>query len=119
MRFLAMKFLSRRVVRILVSLCTPFIVCAQNVTPDPDHAQNTARAIYLYADHCAACHDTSKNRAPDRYTLNSHPPESILDTLSTGSMAPYTKGLTDMEVRYLAVYLGGRPLGATATGDIK
>ena len=62
---------------------------------------------------------SSKDSAPDRYTLLSHTPEDILTSLTTGSMTQFAKGLTDMEVRYIAVYLGGRPLGADSTGDIK
>ena len=89
----------------------------QPPVPDPAHPQNTARGIYLFAERCAGCHDTHKNSAPDRYTLNSRTPEDILVLLTTGSMAQFTKGLTDMEVRYLAVYLGGRPLGSAATGN--
>jgi polyvinyl alcohol dehydrogenase (cytochrome) len=115
-----MQFVSRRVARAIVFAGAPLTLWAQNPqTPDPDHAQNTARGIYLFADHCGSCHDTSKNGAPDRYALNSRTPEDILDSLSTGSMAQYTKGLTDLEVRYIAVYLGGRPLGATTTGNVK
>src|SRR5580693_8419146 len=115
-----MKLVSRRAVRMLAGICAPLAIWAQNApAPDPDHAQNTARAIYLFADHCGSCHDTSKNAAPDRYALLSHTPEQILASLTTGSMTQFTKGLTDMEVRYISVYLGGRPLGADATGDIK
>jgi polyvinyl alcohol dehydrogenase (cytochrome) len=85
--------------------------------PDPAHPQNTARAIYLFGEHCAPCHDHGKDSAPDRYTLNSLTPEKIVTSLTTGSMAQYSKSLTDIEVRYIAVYLGGRPLGADASGD--
>ncbi len=104
----------------LVGICAPFAVFAQNPpAPELEHAQNTARAIYLFAERCGACHDSSRNSVPDRYALNSHTPEDILATLTIGSMTQFAKGLTDMEVRYLAVYLGGRPLGAAAAGDIK
>jgi polyvinyl alcohol dehydrogenase (cytochrome) len=115
-----MKVVSHRAVRILVGICAPMAVFAQSPpAPDPEHAQNTARAIYLFAERCGSCHDASRNSAPDRYTLLSHTPEDILASLTTGSMTQFTKGLTDLEVRYIAVYLGGRPLGAAADGDIK
>jgi polyvinyl alcohol dehydrogenase (cytochrome) len=104
----------------LVGMCAPLAVFAQNApAPDPEHAQNTARAIYLFSERCGSCHDSSRNSAPDRYMLNSHTPEAILANLTTGSMTQFAKGLTDLEVRYIAVYLGGRPLGAATTGDIK
>jgi polyvinyl alcohol dehydrogenase (cytochrome) len=109
-----------RTVRLLVGISAPLILCAQTrPAPDPEHPQNTARAIYLFAERCARCHDNSGSAAaPDRYTLNSRTPEQILAVLTSGSMAQYAKGLTDLEVRYIAVYLGGRPLGADAVGDI-
>src|SRR5271170_5751813 len=116
----AMKAVSHWAVRLLVAICAPLAVYAQNApTPSPEHAQNTARAIYLFAERCGSCHDSSTNSAPDRYALLSHTPEDILATLTTGSMKESAKGLTDLEVRYIAVYLGGRPLGAAATGNIK
>ncbi len=114
-----MHVVSYRALRLLV-ICAPLVVYAQNPpTPDPEHAQNTARAIYLFAERCGSCHDTARNAAPDRYTLNAHTPEEILATLNTGSMTQFAKGLTDMEVRYIAVYLGGRPMGAAAAGDVR
>ncbi len=114
-----MNFVSHRAVALFVCLCAPLTGWAQNRTPpDPNHPQNTARAIYLFAERCGECHDSSKNSAPDRYALNSHTPEEIMAGLTAGSMAQFAKGLTDIEVRYIAVYLGGRPLGADAVGDI-
>jgi polyvinyl alcohol dehydrogenase (cytochrome) len=96
-------------------LASPFVLVQTPPPPDPAHAQNTARGIYLFGERCGSCHDSGA--APDRYTLNNRTPEEILASLTTGSMAQYAKGLTDMEVRFLAVYLGGRPLGASSTGD--
>jgi polyvinyl alcohol dehydrogenase (cytochrome) len=114
-----MNVLLPRYLRVLVGVCAPLALFAQNRTdPDPEHPQNTARAIYLFAEHCGRCHDAPGNATPDRYALNSHTPEEILSALTTGSMVQHAKGLTDLEIRYIAVYLGGRPLGAAAVGDI-
>ena len=41
----------------------------------------------------------------------------MLASITTGSMARYAQGLTEFEKRVVAVYVGGRPLGAAATGD--
>jgi polyvinyl alcohol dehydrogenase (cytochrome) len=114
-----MKLALCQLVAVLVSVGAPLTAWAQSPpNSDPAHAQNTARGIYLFAERCASCHDSQKDSAPDRYTLNSHAPEDILAALTSGSMAQFAKGLTEMEVRYIAVYLAGRPLGAGSSGDI-
>ena len=84
---------------------------------DLAHAQATARAIYNFGGRCAQCHDTHLNGAPDRHALNEKTPEAILASLSTGSMAEYSKGMSELELRAMAVYVGGRPLGAAPGGE--
>ena len=92
---------------------------AQPPTPAQDlaHPQNTNAGIYAFTGRCAGCHDTGKDGATDRYALNRHTPEEVLASITTGSMAQYAQGLTEFEKRVVAVYVGGRPLGAAATGD--
>ena len=85
--------------------------------PDLEHPQNTNAGIYAFSGRCASCHDAGTNGAKDRYSLNRHTPEEVLAAITTGSMAQYAQGLTDFEKRVVAVYVGGRPLGAFATGD--
>jgi len=92
---------------------------------DLAHPQNTNAGIYAFTDRCARCHDAGTDRAqvpapipaPDRYSLNRRTPEEVLAAITTGSMAGYAQGLTDFEKRVVAVYVGGRPLGAAATGE--
>ena len=86
-------------------------------TEDLAHPQGTNAAIFAFTGHCASCHDTRKDGATDRYTLNRHTPEEVLASITTGKMAPYAQGLTAYEKRVVAVYVGGRPLGAAAQGD--
>lgn len=81
------------------------------------HPQNTNAGIYAFSGRCARCHDTGKDGAEDRYHLVRHTPEDVLGSITTGSMASYAQGLSDLEKRVIAVYVGGRPLGASATGD--
>jgi hypothetical protein len=38
----------------------------------------------------------------------------VLASITTGSMAQYAQAMTDFEKRVVAVYVGGRPLGAAA-----
>jgi polyvinyl alcohol dehydrogenase (cytochrome) len=86
-------------------------------TQDLTHPQNTNAGIYAFTEHCASCHDAGTNGARDRYSLNRHTPEEVLAAITTGSMARYAQGLTEFEKRVVAVYIGGRPLGASGTGD--
>lgn len=87
-------------------------------TQDMAHPQGTNAGIFAFTGYCASCHDTSKDGAQDRYALNRRTPEEVLATITTGRMAPYAQGLTEFEKRVLAVYVGGRPLGAAASGDV-
>jgi polyvinyl alcohol dehydrogenase (cytochrome) len=105
----------------LLILATAATVEAQAQAPAPvqdlAHPQNTNTGIYLFTGRCAGCHDTGKDGATDRYALNRHTPEEVLASITTGTMAPYARELSDFEKRVVAVYVGGRPLGAAAAGD--
>ncbi|MFN8062493.1 MAG: PQQ-binding-like beta-propeller repeat protein [Vicinamibacterales bacterium] len=93
---------------------------AQAPTPQQDmaHPQNTNAGIFAFTGACARCHDTGKDGAKDRYALANRTPEEVLASITTGTMAPYAKGLSEFEKRVVAVYVGGRPLGAAASGDL-
>ncbi len=84
---------------------------------DLEHPQNTNLGIYLFAERCGTCHDHRKSGAPDRYSLGRHTPEEVLAKMTTGSMAINAKAMTEGEKRLVAVYVGGRPLGAASVGD--
>jgi polyvinyl alcohol dehydrogenase (cytochrome) len=92
---------------------------AKSDAPEQDlrHAQGTNLGIFTFTGRCANCHDRGKDGAPDRYSLNRHTPEEILHSMTTGSMAPYSKGLTELEMRVVAVYVGGRPFGSAKEGE--
>jgi polyvinyl alcohol dehydrogenase (cytochrome) len=82
------------------------------------HAQGTNLGIYTFSAKCGSCHDTAEGGAPDRYALNRYTPEDVLKSMTSGSMAPYAAGLSELEKRVLSVYVGGRPFGAAAAGDL-
>lgn len=84
---------------------------------DMAHPQGTNAGIFAFTGHCATCHDTGKDGAPDRYALVRHTPEEVLDTITTGPHSRHAEGLTEFQKRVVAVYLGGRPFGSAATGD--
>ena len=86
-------------------------------TQDLAHPQGTNAGIFAFTGRCATCHDNGTNGAQNRYTLNRRTPEEVLASITSGSMAQYAQGLSEFEKRVLAVYVGGRPLGAAATGD--
>ena len=84
---------------------------------DLAHPQNTNAGILAFTGRCAGCHDTGRDGATDRYALNRFTPEQVLASVTGGSMAKYAEGLSEFEKRVVAVYVGGRPLGAAAAGD--
>jgi len=50
-----------------------------------------ARAIVLFENHCAQCHaaPAADSRAPNREELGRRTPESVLEAISSGPMAPW------------------------------
>jgi polyvinyl alcohol dehydrogenase (cytochrome) len=92
---------------------------AQPVAPVEDlaHPQGTNAGIFAFTGHCATCHDRGTGGAPDRYTLNRRSPEEVLAKISTGEHAAHARTLSEFQKRVIAVYVGGRPLGALAAGD--
>src|SRR5262249_40921390 len=90
-----------------------------NAAPAQDlqHPQNTNAGIYAFTGRCATCHDSGRDGATDRYALNRFTPEQVLTSITTGSMKQYAEGLSEFEKRVVAVYVGGRPLGANDAGD--
>lgn len=94
-------------------------VQAQAPAPVEDlvRPQGTNAGIFAFTGSCATCHDTRRGGAPDRYALNRLTPEEVLTKLGDGPHAEHAKALTEYQKRVVAVYVGGRPLGAAATGD--
>lgn len=114
-----MKFAGSAASLALVVLLLAGSPTAQRPDPveDPVHPQNTNAGIYAFSGHCASCHDTGKDGAEDRYGLVRHTPEAILASITTGTMARYADGLSEFQKKVVAVYAGGRPLGAASAGD--
>ena len=109
-RFLHLQFL----LLALLTIPTFFLSSAHSkllATPPPDGAA-------LYQQHCAACHENSKNeRIPTRVAMKQLPPESILATLVSGRMAVQGAALSEEEKRVVAEYLAGKKLPAKADPD--
>ena len=101
------------------SVATVSYATAQAPQPVEDlaHPQGTNAGIFAFTGNCASCHDNRTSGAPDRYTLNRRSPEDVLAKISAGEHARHAQTLTEFQKRVIAVYVGGRPLGALAAGD--
>lgn len=86
-------------------------------TGDLAHPQGTNAGIFAFTAKCASCHDTGRGGAPERYTLVRRTPEEVLAKLASGPHAAHVAGLTEWQVKVMAVYVGGRPLGASDAGE--
>jgi polyvinyl alcohol dehydrogenase (cytochrome) len=92
----------------------PLLTTAQSKSPLPISPGQT-----LFDQHCASCHagPNRVDRAPDLKTLMQFAPESVLAAMTTGTMALPAQKLTDDEKRFIAEYLGGRPLDSKHSGS--
>lgn len=88
----------------------------------PAHAQGP-QGLFLFEQRCASCHSsttavtTTGTRAPSRDELAERTPESIVDALTTGSMALAASELTPPQKRALAEFLTGRAFGTALSGQ--
>ena len=110
-----------RSVAVLVALWFGVVARSSGQVPaaveDMAHPQGTNAGIFAFTGNCATCHDAGKGGAPDRYALNSRTPEEVLAKISAGPHAQFARSLTEFQKRVVAVYVGGRPLGSSDTGD--
>lgn len=104
---------------VMAWLAAGLVLAAQAPAPAQDlkHPQGTNAGIFAFTGNCASCHDSGRGGAPDRYRLNDRTPEEVLAKLSSGPHAQHAKAMTEFQKRVVAVYVGGRPLGAAAAGD--
>jgi polyvinyl alcohol dehydrogenase (cytochrome) len=79
--------------------------------------QGTNAGIFAFTGACASCHDSGRNGTPDRYALSLRTPEEVLEKITTGPHAAHATEMTVYQKRVVAVYVAGRPLGSSATGD--
>ena len=88
------------------------------LAPAPVSAQ-VLQVMPLFEQRCAQCHGAgaAERRAPDRKMLGELTPERILDALTSGAMVPNATGISDIQKRYLAEFLSGRPLGSSQAGQ--
>jgi len=59
----------------------------------------------VFNSRCKACHEPAIDRAPNRATLATMPPGTIVDALTNGVMKPMAAGLSDADKQAVAAYL--------------
>ena len=76
--------------------------------------------IASFETYCGSCHNVpaAGSRAPDRTALSQRTPESILEAITTGSMAINAQGLNPAQKRVLAEQLTSRPIGSAEAGSL-
>jgi polyvinyl alcohol dehydrogenase (cytochrome) len=93
----------------------PMPVLADEVIPPPYPAP--PQAAGLYAERCSACHDHPQDRIPPRASLIALRPERVVRVLSQGVMRPQAEGLSQDDIRALAILVTGKPFSETAEPD--
>ncbi|HZM90889.1 MAG TPA: PQQ-binding-like beta-propeller repeat protein, partial [Blastocatellia bacterium] len=67
----------------------------------------------LYRQKCSMCHDQPVERAPARSALASRSTETLIAALTTGAMKHQATGLTNDQIRSVAIYLTARQPGGS------
>ena len=87
---------------------------AQGAPTPPVVRMSEGAGSTIFGNTCENCHG-KLDSAPAPALLKKMTPEHIYDVLTTGSMVPMAKDLTDQQKKDIAEWVGGRKL---ETGDI-
>src|SRR5436190_5004759 len=80
----------------------------------------TEEGIAQFERRCSICHNNPVlDLTPSANAIREMTPERILQSVTTGSMRAYVEGLGEPQVRRIAEFMAGRPLGSSKTGDAK
>ncbi len=71
----------------------------------------------LYAQHCAACHDSNMVRAPQRYVLENVSPSTLLAAMIDGPMREVAADLSLEQKTAVAEYIAERKITETNTAE--
>ena len=72
----------------------------------------SAEGAELYKQRCAVCHDEPQERVPPMFLIRRRSAEDVMQTLTSGVMKQQAKGLTEEQIRQLAIHLTGKLPGA-------
>jgi polyvinyl alcohol dehydrogenase (cytochrome) len=94
----------------------PALACAIAL-PLAAQAQTPSAGETVFNGRCKACHEPAVDRAPNRATLATMPPATIVDALTNGVMKPMAAGLSDADKLAVAAYLtAAAPAAQVARG---
>ena len=80
----------------------------------------TEFGFFTFQTKCMTCHGNPKvERAPSPAAIREMTPERIYEALTNGVMKSQGTGMSDAEIRTLALFMSGKPLGAAKAGDAK
>ena len=100
-----------------ISACAsqPTPVVSQSINADkPANAQPAAlsNGAITYGYRCKGCHEPNTPGAPSRRRLGRMDPDDIVEALATGNMKLMSQGMTQIEIREVAVFLTNTALPA-------
>jgi hypothetical protein len=76
--------------------------------PSPSKVASSADALdgeAIYIQRCAMCHNSGQKDIPPKETIAAYPHDSVVSSLTNGSMVDQAFGLTDSEISAVASYL--------------
>lgn len=74
----------------------------------PQQAATSSEGAELYRQRCAVCHDDPQDRVPPLFLLRRRSAEDVIQTLTSGVMKQQAKGLSEDQIRALAIHLTGK-----------
>ncbi len=83
----------------------------------PARTATSVKGEEIYGRRCAMCHDHAHDRIPLRIIIERKSPEGVIGALTTGPMRAMATGLSKDDIREVAVYLTGKPLGLEPLPD--
>jgi polyvinyl alcohol dehydrogenase (cytochrome) len=93
------------------------VVCAQEPAARPT---GTEFGFFTFQTKCMTCHgNPNVERAPLPNVIRAMTPEKIYEALTTGVMKTQGQSMSDQEIRTLALFMSGRPMGSIQQGDAK
>jgi hypothetical protein len=67
---------------------------------------------------CSICHSNpGPNQGPTAEAIRLMTPEKIFEALTTGKMKTQAEGIAEPQLRRVAEFMSGRPMGSSAAGD--
>src|SRR5688572_13521994 len=109
----------------LVALIGAALDAQAQPSAPPAATPGTESGLATFQARCAICHANSVSerkgvrgaeRAQTTDVIRQMPPERIYQSVTTGSMEPYAKDLSDIAKVRLAEFMSSRPIGSTLAG---